>query len=230
MLTLHLLQNCLVYVNTLMLQAVLAEPTWLARSRDTSQGGQLGPNLLAADLGIAGGDPEHKQLPLVLDASTPGQRFTILAVCVVIRGCAIPVAWYIVPATQHGAWMPHILALIDQLVPEVPRDWQAFVCVDRGLWSPRLWHHLQQRRLHPLLRIANGVPVRLAKRKRTVTPAHLVPCPGRAWIGAAAVFGEQARQTGTLVIVWGHGHAERWVLLTDLAPRQVEQSWYGLRM
>jgi hypothetical protein len=33
------------------------------------------------------------------------------------------------------------------------------------------------------------------------------------------VFGERARQTGTLVIVWGHGHAERWVLLTDLAPR-----------
>lgn len=28
---LHLLQNSLVYVNTLMLQDVLAEPTWLAR-------------------------------------------------------------------------------------------------------------------------------------------------------------------------------------------------------
>ena len=31
MLSLHLLQNCLVYVNTLMLQDVLAEPAWLAR-------------------------------------------------------------------------------------------------------------------------------------------------------------------------------------------------------
>ena len=28
---LHLLQSCLVYVNTLMLQRVLMEPTWLAR-------------------------------------------------------------------------------------------------------------------------------------------------------------------------------------------------------
>jgi hypothetical protein len=74
------------------------------------------------------------------------------------------------------------------------------------------------------------MPVRPAKRKCSVTPAHLVPCPGRAWIGAAAVFGEQARQTGTLVIVWGYGHAEHWVLLTDLAPRQMQHGWYGLRM
>lgn len=31
MLALHLLQNCLVYVNTLMLQRVLTEPEWQAR-------------------------------------------------------------------------------------------------------------------------------------------------------------------------------------------------------
>ena len=30
-LALHLLQNCLVYVNTLMLQGVLTEPAWLKR-------------------------------------------------------------------------------------------------------------------------------------------------------------------------------------------------------
>jgi TnpA family transposase len=30
-LALHLLQNCLVYINTLMLQQILAEPAWLAR-------------------------------------------------------------------------------------------------------------------------------------------------------------------------------------------------------
>lgn len=30
-LSLHLLQNCLVYVNTRMLQSVLAEPTWAVR-------------------------------------------------------------------------------------------------------------------------------------------------------------------------------------------------------
>jgi len=37
MLALHLLQACLVYVNTLMLQQVFTEPTWLtAMTRRTS--------------------------------------------------------------------------------------------------------------------------------------------------------------------------------------------------
>jgi TnpA family transposase len=31
MLSLHLLQNCMVYVNTLMLQQVLAQPHWIDR-------------------------------------------------------------------------------------------------------------------------------------------------------------------------------------------------------
>jgi Tn3 transposase DDE domain len=31
MLALHLLQNCMVYINTLMLQQVLARPSWLGR-------------------------------------------------------------------------------------------------------------------------------------------------------------------------------------------------------
>ncbi len=119
-------------------------------------------------------------LPLAIDATHHHDRVVTLVISVRYRGCAIPVAWHIVPATQQGAWMPHILALIDQLAPEVPHAWQTFVCGDRGLWSPRLWHHLQQRRLHPLLRLADGVPGHPAKRKQSVKPAHLVPCPGRA--------------------------------------------------
>ena len=31
MLALHLLQTCLVYINTLMIQQVLAEPSWMKR-------------------------------------------------------------------------------------------------------------------------------------------------------------------------------------------------------
>jgi hypothetical protein len=38
-----------------------------------------------------------------MDASTLGQRFTVLVISVVVRGCAIPVAWRIVEATRPGA-------------------------------------------------------------------------------------------------------------------------------
>ncbi len=169
-------------------------------------------------------------LPLAIDAVAHQDRVVALVLSVLYRGSAIPVAWHIVPAQAPGAWMPHILALVDQLQPAIPDGWRALVMVDRGLWSPRLWRQLQQRQLHPLLRIADGVAVRPVGCTRTVTPAHLVPRPGRAWVGQAAVFGADARQVGTLLIMWGPGHKERWVLLTDLAPRAVHHSWYGLRM
>src|ERR671932_2186252 len=49
---------------------------------------------------------DHPRLVLAMDASTLGQRFTVLAISVVYRGCAIPVAWVVVEATRKGAWRP----------------------------------------------------------------------------------------------------------------------------
>jgi hypothetical protein len=43
------------------------------------------------------------QLALALDATTLGTRFVVLAVSVVYRGCAIPVAWVILPAGAKHA-------------------------------------------------------------------------------------------------------------------------------
>ncbi len=112
--------------------------------------------------------------------------------------------------------MPRILALIDHLHPAIPHDWRTLVLVDRGLWSPKLWRRLQQRRLTPLVRIAADSQVRPGGWKRTVTPAVLAPKQGHARVGRAAIFGQDARQVATLIVVRGHGHKERWVLLTTL--------------
>lgn len=49
----------------------------------------------------------EKRLVLAADASTLGQRFTLLVISVVYRGCGIPVAWKVVKATQKGSWQPH---------------------------------------------------------------------------------------------------------------------------
>ena len=56
--------------------------------------------------------PPCHHLALALDASTRGQRFTSLSISVVVRGCAIPVAWRVVEATRAGAWRPHLEALL----------------------------------------------------------------------------------------------------------------------
>ena len=51
------------------------------------------------------------QLALALDATTLGARFVVLAISVVYRGCAIPVAWVILPAGAKHAWRREWLRL-----------------------------------------------------------------------------------------------------------------------
>ena len=46
---------------------------------------------------------ETKQVALVLDATTLGKRWTILVRSRVVRGCAIPVAWKVLPGEQEGS-------------------------------------------------------------------------------------------------------------------------------
>ena len=49
---------------------------------------------------------EKRHIPLVLDATSLGNRWTLLAISVVLSGCAIPVAWKVLPAEQPGSWRP----------------------------------------------------------------------------------------------------------------------------
>ena len=58
------------------------------------------PALLAWIVGSWSG----RQLALALDASTLGDQFVVLAISVVYRGCAVPVAWSILPAGEKLAW------------------------------------------------------------------------------------------------------------------------------
>jgi hypothetical protein len=102
--------------------------------------------------------PDHKHLPVVLDAATLGQRFTILAICVVIRGCAIPVAGKVVEATKKGAWKPHWEALLPVLDGTVPDDWTVIVLADRGLYATWLYAAIQANGWHPFLRINRPGP------------------------------------------------------------------------
>jgi hypothetical protein len=72
-------------------------------------------------------------LALARDATTLGPRFTVLALSVVDRGCAIPVAWTSLPANQQQAWRPHWLRMLRQRRSALPRDWTVIVLADRGL-------------------------------------------------------------------------------------------------
>lgn len=169
-------------------------------------------------------------LPLAIDATSLGKRWVVIAISVLYRGTAIPVAWHVVPGPGRGTWIPPLVDLLAGLAPVVPPEMTVLVLTDRGLWSPRLWRRIRETGWHPLMRIrpdATFAPRGLPRR-----PAReLLPGPGHAWVGAGTAFKHAGvRRQGTLLAVWEAGQEEPWLVLSDLPPEEVGVLWYGLRV
>ena len=96
------------------------------------------------------------QLALALDATSLGQRFVVLALSVLYRGCAIPVAWTVLPAGQKHAWRGEWLRMLRQVRAAVPRRFFVIVLADRGLYARWLFQRIVRLGWHPLLRINTG--------------------------------------------------------------------------
>lgn len=169
------------------------------------------------------------ELALAIDATALGDHVVVLAVTVLYRGSAIPVAWAVLPANRAGEWIGPILGLLDRLAPAVPPGWAVLVLTDRGLWSNRLWDGIRALGWHPLMRVqrsATFAPLGHPRRRADT----LVPGPGHAWVGAGTAFKERGvRRQGTLIVTWEAEAAEPWLVLTDLPPAEVGARWYGLR-
>src|SRR5579872_3748269 len=56
--------------------------------------------------------PDERRIALALDASALSDRFVILALCVVYRGSAMPVAWVVLPAGVKDKWQPYWCKLV----------------------------------------------------------------------------------------------------------------------
>lgn len=179
---------------------------------------------------VAWSPPSCRQLALAMDASTLGQRFTILTISVVIRGCAIPVAWHIVEATRAGAWRPHWEALFGHLQDSVPADWTVIVAADRGLYAKWLFQVIQKLGWHPYLRI-NRQGQYCPAGATTFRPLRqVVQRVGQRWAGPVTCFVTKDRQLAcTLLARWDRGYTDPWLILTDLPPQQADVAWYGLR-
>jgi hypothetical protein len=173
---------------------------------------------------------EKRQVPLVLDATSLGNRWTILAVSVVIRSCAIPVAWKVLPAYQEGSWRPSWEGLLNELGKAVPPEWEVLVLADRGLYARWLWDAIVAWGWHPFLRINLGSKARVPGEETFEWISRWVPTPGTSWQGKVECFAsKKGRVHGTLLMHWEPGYESAWVILTDLEPEQAMVSWYGLR-
>ena len=173
---------------------------------------------------------EGHQVALALDATTLGQRFVVLALSVVYRGCAIPVAWTVLPAGESHAWRREWLRMLRQVRAAMPRHFFVIVMADRGLYARWLYRRIVRLGWHPLLRVNTGGTFRPAASTRYRPLRSFVPQLGTQWAGSGTAFVGPRRQLNCPVLArWDEGYADPWLLLTDLAPGAGDACWYGLR-
>jgi hypothetical protein len=172
--------------------------------------------------------PDEPRLALALDATTLKLRFTVLALSVLYRGCAIPVAWVVLPGALPGSWQEHWEALLAHVQAAVPQEWTVLVLADRGLYAPWLFARIVACGWHPFLRInAQGT-------YRTLTDpsyrplAGVVARDGAGWAQEVICF-KRKQLRCTLVARWESSYSDPWLIVTDLAPAQADVCWYGLR-
>jgi hypothetical protein len=149
---------------------------------------------------------------------------------VVVRGCAIPVAWHIVEATRPGAWRPHWPALLSHLDGAIPADWFVIVLADRGLYAKWLFEAICARGWHPFLRINRQGQYCAAEQSNFRPLSQVITRIGQRWAGRVRCFKTSKRQvSGTLVARWDAPYREPWLILTDLPPAAADVAWYALR-
>jgi hypothetical protein len=172
--------------------------------------------------------PDEQRLALALDATSLGNRFVVLAVSVLYRGCAIPIAWQVLPASQPGAWRPYWLDLLDHVHGLLPAQWLVLVLTDRGLFAPWLFAAIQQHGWHPFMRINAVGQCRPDGASEFCPLSCLLRPAGQIWRGRVVCFKSAHLPATLLTVVDGH-YTDPWLILTDLTPQAAEISWYSLR-
>src|SRR5512143_1649001 len=176
-------------------------------------------------------DWQSTRLAVALDATSLGDRLTVLSVAVVYRGEAIPVAWKVLPANVPHPWKPQWRALVRSFAGLVPAGYTVIVMTDRALYARWLYREIQSLGWHPMMRITKLSKFRERGSAPAVPVTTLVPQPGRRWQGRGLAFPKkpERRLDCTLMACWEKGYEEPWFLVTDLDPDQAEALWYGMR-
>lgn len=174
---------------------------------------------------------DGSDLAIALDATTLGQRFVVLAISVMYRACAIPVAWVVLPAASKGAWKPQWLGLLRRFKQVVPPHLRVIVLADRGLYAKWLFKAIVALGWHPFLRInSNNADFKPQGTDTYVPITSLLPQVGGAYSANGVMFrSSEARLNCTLMARWSEGYEEGWFVLTDLPAQEADCAWYGLR-
>jgi hypothetical protein len=170
----------------------------------------------------------EKRLALAMDATSLGHVLVVLVISVVYRGCAIPIAWHVLPAIEKGSWKKPWLELFSHFQDVIPDDWVVIVMADRGLYARWLFESIEKCNWHPFLRINHGIFFRPKDEKEFQALYLSFQQPGCTWSGTGTCFKTNSLEA-TLLVRWEEGFEEPWLILTNLSATQALPCWYGLR-
>lgn len=171
-----------------------------------------------------------RRLVLALDPTCLTDRFRVLCAAVLYRGGGLPVAWAVQTADQTGAWNDVWADLLGRLKAALGDGWTVLVLTDRGLESAALFRAITALGWHPLMRAKAAGHFQPADWHKGYPLRRFAAAVGRRWAGAGVAYPAGARLACTLLAVWEAGHAEPWLLLTDLPAAAANPAWYAWRM
>jgi hypothetical protein len=173
---------------------------------------------------------QTNDVALAIDATSLGQNFVVLVVSTVCLGCAIPVAWKVIPGQEKGSWKGHWQKLLKSIAKAVPKEKQVIVLADRGLYAKWMYQQIVDLGWHPFLRINHQGNYRVEGNYHFSPLSSLFNKKGNSWSGKVTVFSTPKKQLNcSLIACWEDGYTDPWLIVTDLTPSFAKVSWYSLR-
>jgi hypothetical protein len=163
---------------------------------------------------------------VAVHATTLGSRFVAWAVSVLYRGCAVPAAWKVRPATEPHAWKPEWPALLRQFQQVVPARWKVLVLADRGLYAKDVFPAIGALGWHPLRRITSHGKYRPQGWRRWRSLRQVAVHVGQRWQGRCTALRNQPSHLDcTLLACWEDGHEEPGLVVTDRPVAAADVCW-----
>lgn len=166
---------------------------------------------------------------LAIDACNLRDRLTVLAVCIVYRGVAIPVAWSVRGGHQKGSWHKKWIRLLKLVRAAIPREKKVVVLCDAGITSARLFKFVKHRlRAVPIFRLSNRYLFKPDGHKHFRPTSDLVPDRSATVRYTGRLFKTNPLRC-SLVIARDDINDEPWFLITDDTPATDATFFYAMR-
>lgn len=183
----------------------------------------------------AAGDAQR--VALALDVTNLADRFHVLAIAVLCRGGAVPVAWTVLRGNEPGEWNPHWQRLLELIAAafveenasrsqENRTERTVTVLTDRGLESDVLFLAIKAAGFHPLMRLKSGGTFRPQGWRRFHRLSNFAPDFGTRFRAEGELYKTKSLAC-TLLACRAEGCDEAWLLATDL--ESAEAGWYAMR-